>query len=102
MREPPISSPYSLSTARHQPDEQSHHSATIFDLQKDALLAAGVAPDHIYEDRLSGAKDDRPGLAACLRRCEGAIFSSYGVSTGSGEACAAAASARRDLEEAAS
>jgi len=36
------------------------------DLQKDALLAAGVAPRHIYEDRASGRRDDRPGLAACL------------------------------------
>ena len=24
-------------------------------------------PDRIYEDRASGAKDDRPGLEACLR-----------------------------------
>lgn len=31
------------------------------DLQKDALLAAGVAPGHIYEDRASGRCDDRPG-----------------------------------------
>jgi DNA invertase Pin-like site-specific DNA recombinase len=37
------------------------------DLQKDALAAAGVDPAHIYEDRASGAKDDRPGLAACLK-----------------------------------
>lgn len=36
------------------------------DLQRDALVAAGVAPDRIYEDRQSGAKDDRPGLRLCL------------------------------------
>ena len=37
------------------------------DLQRDALLAAGVAPDAIYEDLASGKRDDRPGLAACLK-----------------------------------
>lgn len=36
-------------------------------LQRDALLAAGVDPRHLHEDRASGARDDRPGLAACLR-----------------------------------
>src|SRR5262249_18534184 len=37
------------------------------DLQHDALLAAGVAPERNYTDRASGRKDDRPGLATCLR-----------------------------------
>ena len=37
------------------------------DLQRDALIAAGVAPERIYDDRASGARDDRPGLEACLR-----------------------------------
>ena len=37
------------------------------DLQRDALAAAGVNPAGIYEDRASGAKEDRPGLEACLR-----------------------------------
>ena len=37
------------------------------DLQNDALRAAGVEQDNIYEDRASGARDDRPGLAACLK-----------------------------------
>ncbi len=36
------------------------------DLQPDALLAAGVAPEWLYADRASGRKDDRPGLATCL------------------------------------
>ena len=36
-------------------------------LQFDALVAAGVDPEHIYEDAASGAKDDRPDLAACIK-----------------------------------
>ena len=35
-------------------------------LQCDALAAAGVDARHIYEDRVSGARDDRPGLKECL------------------------------------
>lgn len=35
--------------------------------QRDALLAAGVEPSRIYEDRASGRQDDRPGLIACLK-----------------------------------
>ncbi|MDQ0095159.1 recombinase family protein [Paeniglutamicibacter psychrophenolicus] len=37
------------------------------DLQRDALLAAGVDPSKLYEDHASGKKDDRPQLAACLK-----------------------------------
>lgn len=36
------------------------------DLQRDALIAAGVDARHIYGDRLSGSRDDRPGLKECL------------------------------------
>lgn len=36
------------------------------DLQRDALLAAGVDARNLYEDRASGAKDDRVGLAEVL------------------------------------
>jgi DNA invertase Pin-like site-specific DNA recombinase len=39
----------------------------ILDRQLDALTAALVAPEHIYTDKISGAKDDRPGLAELLR-----------------------------------
>ena len=39
----------------------------VLDLQRDALLAAGVEPVNIYEDKASGSKEDRPGLAACLK-----------------------------------
>ena len=37
------------------------------DLQRDALLAAGVDSIHIYEDHASGKREDRPGLANCLK-----------------------------------
>lgn len=39
----------------------------ILDLQRDALLNAGVSPDHLYEDFASGKNDDRQGLASCLK-----------------------------------
>ena len=35
--------------------------------QRDAIMAAGVDPNRIYEDLASGRKDDRPGLTACLK-----------------------------------
>src|SRR5690625_1433243 len=37
------------------------------DLQRDALLAAGVDPEQLYEDKASGKQDDRPQLTACLK-----------------------------------
>jgi DNA invertase Pin-like site-specific DNA recombinase len=36
------------------------------DLQRDALLRAGVDKRHLFEDKASGAKDDRKGLIAAL------------------------------------
>lgn len=36
------------------------------DLQRDALLAAGIDARHLFEDHASGAQDDRPGLAGAL------------------------------------
>ncbi len=36
------------------------------DLQRDALLAAGVDERHLFEDHASGAKDNRPGLDTAL------------------------------------
>jgi DNA invertase Pin-like site-specific DNA recombinase len=36
------------------------------DLQRDALIAAGVDERHLHHDRASGTRDDRPGLRACL------------------------------------
>ena len=36
------------------------------DLQRDALLAAGVDARHLFEDHASGARDDRHGLSKAL------------------------------------
>ncbi|RAW85916.1 recombinase family protein [Photorhabdus laumondii] len=35
--------------------------------QLDALLAAGVNKENIYQDEISGKSDKRPGLDACLK-----------------------------------
>jgi DNA invertase Pin-like site-specific DNA recombinase len=35
-------------------------------LQRDALIVAGVDTRHLFEDKASGARDDRPGLKTCL------------------------------------
>ena len=43
---------------------KSDGSQTL-DLQRDALVAAGVAPARLYEDFASGRHDSRPGLQAC-------------------------------------
>jgi DNA invertase Pin-like site-specific DNA recombinase len=37
------------------------------DLQRDALIAAGVTANAIYDDLASGKRDDRQGLDACLK-----------------------------------
>ena len=37
------------------------------DLQRDALLGAGIPTSQLYEDLASGKRDDRPGLEACLK-----------------------------------
>lgn len=37
------------------------------DLQKDALITAGVQEDRLYQDLVSGKKEARPGLQACLK-----------------------------------
>ncbi len=37
------------------------------DMQRDALLAAGVDTAQLYEDHASGRTDDRPGLVSCLK-----------------------------------
>ena len=37
------------------------------DPQRDALMAAGVDPERIYQDLASGGRDDRPGMTECLK-----------------------------------
>lgn len=39
----------------------------VLDLQRDALVGAGVDPRYLYEDLGSGRHDDRPGLVTCLK-----------------------------------
>ena len=41
-------------------------SARLMDLQRDALLAAEVDERHLFEDRASGSRGDRAGLAKAL------------------------------------
>jgi DNA invertase Pin-like site-specific DNA recombinase len=38
----------------------------VMDLQRDALLGAGIDERHLFEDRASGSRDDRAGLAKAL------------------------------------
>lgn len=48
------------------------------DLQRDALLAAGVDAHHIYEDLASGKDDERPGfVAACKALRPGDVLVAY-------------------------
>ena len=42
----------------------------VLDLQRDALIAAGVKPSRLYEDEASGKKDDRPGQPYCRASVE--------------------------------
>ena len=44
-----------------------HDGSQNLDLQKDALIEAGVDKNRIYYDMASGKNDARPGLAECLK-----------------------------------
>ena len=44
----------------------SDNTRQTTDLQRDALIKAGVDERHLFEDKVSGARDDRPGLAQAL------------------------------------
>jgi DNA invertase Pin-like site-specific DNA recombinase len=46
---------------------KANDGSQVLDLQRDALLAAGVSERHLYSDAASGKKDDRPGLVACVQ-----------------------------------
>jgi DNA invertase Pin-like site-specific DNA recombinase len=39
----------------------------VLDMQRDALLAAGIGAEHIYQDLASGSLDALPGLINCLK-----------------------------------
>ena len=39
----------------------------VLDLQIDALTNSGVKEENIYSDKISGTKDERPGLENCLK-----------------------------------
>ena len=39
----------------------------VLDLQIDALIKSGIEKVNIYTDKISGVKDDRPGLYNCLK-----------------------------------
>jgi len=39
----------------------------VLDLQIDALIKSGIEKVNIYTDKISGVKDDRPGLHNCLK-----------------------------------
>ena len=43
------------------------HGSQVLNSQQDALLAAGVLPEQIYQDCSSGKNDNRQGLMACLK-----------------------------------
>lgn len=58
------------------------------DPQRDALVAAGVDAERLYEDRASGRRDDRPGLGECLKSLRARVTRSWcGSWTGSGGIC---------------
>ncbi len=42
-------------------------NSQVLDLQIDALINAGVNEENIYTDKISGSKDERPGLENCLK-----------------------------------
>jgi hypothetical protein len=49
----------------------------VLDVQRDALLAAGVTERHIYSDTASGSKDEREVSPAVSDRCARAIRSCW-------------------------
>lgn len=44
-----------------------NNGSQTLDLQRDALIEAGVQEDRIYQDSTSGKNEDRPGLQNCLK-----------------------------------
>lgn len=56
-------------------------------LQRDALQATGIDLRHLFEDRASGAKDDRAGLTKAFEFVRSGDVLSYGSWTDSGAHC---------------
>ena len=52
----------------------------VLDLQRDALLAAGVVAEHLYEDLASGRRTTALASPPAVRRCAGATPWSCGTS----------------------
>lgn len=44
----------------------SENERQVFDLQYDALIQEGIDPRNIYQDKVSGARDNREGLQKAL------------------------------------
>ena len=53
----------------HKKDENGKYVQTT-DLQRDALVSAGVSETNIYEDRVSGTTASRPGLDELLTKVQ--------------------------------
>ncbi|MCO5762848.1 MAG: hypothetical protein NHG36_15270 [Chromatiaceae bacterium] len=51
-------------TPKPEPVNHWQRAAQATDLQRDALIATGVDPAHLYGDLASGKREDRPGLAS--------------------------------------
>ena len=59
----------------------------VLDLQRDALLAAGVDARHLFEDRVTGSRGDRAGLTKALAFVGPGIAWSYGSWTDLADRC---------------
>ncbi len=64
IRKPPFDGYPSMLIGYMRVSSDSDRQST--DLQRDALLAAGIDARHLFEDHASGAKGDRTGLARAL------------------------------------
>jgi hypothetical protein len=53
----------------------------VLDLQRDALLAAGVDERHMFEDHASGSRGERAGLAKALAFINFTILSDTRITT---------------------
>lgn len=54
----------------HKKDKDTGEYVQTTDLQRDALLSAGVTFDNIYQDRISGTTSNRPRLDELLSRVQ--------------------------------